>query len=110
VLAAVVWVSAGDLNPPPGPITPTQRTPIGVNTTPGDATSLFKIAARLVLSLETSPEVRAGLESISLRRRHSTSWGPARAALGLDGIRVNGRSTSRSEMARSLAGTARCVV
>jgi len=43
VLAAVVWVSAGDLNPPPGPIAPTQRTPIGVNTTPGDALSLFKI-------------------------------------------------------------------
>jgi parallel beta-helix repeat protein len=43
VLATAVWVSAGDLNPPPGPIAPTQRTPIGVNTTPGDATALFRI-------------------------------------------------------------------
>lgn len=43
VLATVVWVSAGDLNPPPGPISPTQRTPIGVNTTPGDPLSQFKI-------------------------------------------------------------------
>lgn len=42
-LATVVWVNAGDLNPPPGPISPTQRTPIGENTTPGDAFSVFKI-------------------------------------------------------------------
>ncbi len=42
-LATVMWVSAGDLNPPPGPIGPTQRTPIGDNTTPGDATAVFKI-------------------------------------------------------------------
>src|SRR3989304_4869431 len=47
LVLAVFWflrpVSAGDLNPPPGPITPTQRTPIGANTTPGDADSLFMI-------------------------------------------------------------------
>lgn len=43
VLATAMRVSAGDLNPPPGPIAPTQRTPVGVNTTPGDAVSLFRI-------------------------------------------------------------------
>jgi len=46
VLAGILVTSrvgAGDLNPPPGPIAPTQRTPIGANTTPGDALSLFKI-------------------------------------------------------------------
>lgn len=42
-LAPAMWVSAGDLNPPAGPIAPTQRTPIGANTTPGDAISQFKI-------------------------------------------------------------------
>ena len=42
-LATIFWVSAGDLNPPAGPIAPTQRTPIGASTTPGDADSLFKI-------------------------------------------------------------------
>src|SRR3990172_7801801 len=44
-VATILWVSAGDLNPPPGPITPTQRTPIGASTTPGDADSLFKITS-----------------------------------------------------------------
>ncbi len=34
---------AGDLNPPPGPITPTGRTPINASTTPGDGTALFAI-------------------------------------------------------------------
>lgn len=43
VLAPVVWVNAGDLNPPPGPIGPTQQTPIGANTTPGDALSVFRV-------------------------------------------------------------------
>ena len=43
-LAGAVWVRAGDLNPPAGPITPTQRTPIGASTTPGDADSLFRIS------------------------------------------------------------------
>ena len=43
VLAAIFYVSAGDLNPPPGLITATQRTPIGPSTTPGDVDSLYKI-------------------------------------------------------------------
>jgi len=34
---------AGDLNPPVGPVGPTQRTPVNANMTPGDADSLFKI-------------------------------------------------------------------
>jgi parallel beta-helix repeat protein len=34
---------AGDLNPPAGPVAPTQRTPINANMTPGDADSVFKI-------------------------------------------------------------------
>jgi parallel beta-helix repeat protein len=48
ILATGFWVSAGDLNPPAGPIAPTQRTPIGPNTTPGDADatpSSYKISA-----------------------------------------------------------------
>lgn len=43
ILAATWIASAGDLNPPAGPVAPTQRTPIGLNTTPGDADSFFKI-------------------------------------------------------------------
>ncbi len=50
LVLTVLWflrpASAGDLNPPPGPIAPTQRTPIGASTTPGDADSLFKITLR----------------------------------------------------------------
>jgi len=45
-VATAIWVSAGDLNPPAGPIAPTQRTPIGASTTPGDndgTPSLYKI-------------------------------------------------------------------
>ncbi len=41
--AAVSLALAGDLNPPAGPVAPTQRTPISANTTPGDADSTFKI-------------------------------------------------------------------
>ncbi len=51
-IAAGAWsASGGDLNPPPGPIQPTMKTldeveprvPIGPDTTPGDADSLFRI-------------------------------------------------------------------
>ena len=46
-LATVVWVSAGDLNPPAGPVAATgrfgPRTEISAAKTPGDADSLFKI-------------------------------------------------------------------
>jgi len=47
-VAAVLWAAAGDLSPPSGPIAPTQRTPIGANTTPGDndgTPSVYKISA-----------------------------------------------------------------
>src|SRR5438105_3055049 len=45
------WVSAGDLNPPAGPVAPTHKTltevepriAINATNTPGDANSLFKI-------------------------------------------------------------------
>jgi hypothetical protein len=43
-LAATAF--AGDLNPPVGPVAPTQRTPVNANMTPGDADSLFKITQR----------------------------------------------------------------
>ena len=50
-LGGVIWVSAGDLNPPAGPVTPTMKTltevepRIAINAvnTPGDAFSTFKI-------------------------------------------------------------------
>ena len=42
-VSAVRGAVAGDLNPPAGPIAPTQRTPIGPNTTPGDADASFVI-------------------------------------------------------------------
>jgi len=50
-VATVLWVNAGDLNPPPGPVASTMKTlsevepRIAVNSinTPGDADSLFKI-------------------------------------------------------------------
>jgi hypothetical protein len=42
-VGGVATVFGGDLNPPAGPISATQRTPIGANTTPGDADSLYKI-------------------------------------------------------------------
>lgn len=49
---AATNASAGDLNPPPGPVAPTHksltevepRTPINATTTPGDSDSLFKIS------------------------------------------------------------------
>lgn len=44
ILAGPRLTSAGDLNPPAGPIAPTQRTPVNANMTPGDADSLFKIS------------------------------------------------------------------
>lgn len=40
---AAATVSAGDLNPPVGPVAPTQRIPVNANATPGDADSVFKI-------------------------------------------------------------------
>lgn len=51
IVAAAMLVSAGDLNPPAGPVTPTMkgldwvepRTVISLDTTPGDADSLFRI-------------------------------------------------------------------
>jgi hypothetical protein len=51
VLAAVMWLNAGDLNPPVGPVAPTHktltevepRTAVNATNTPGDADSLFKI-------------------------------------------------------------------
>lgn len=51
IALAAVWITAGPLNPPPGPITPTlkplaeiePRIPINATTTPGDATALFRI-------------------------------------------------------------------
>jgi hypothetical protein len=54
IVAAGAWLtSGGDLTPPPGPIAPTMkpldqvepRTAISQATTPGDATSVFRIAA-----------------------------------------------------------------
>jgi len=54
VLLAVITTSAGPIDPPPGPITPTYktltevepRTAINLTNTPGDADSLFKITQR----------------------------------------------------------------
>jgi parallel beta-helix repeat protein len=43
LLAGAWFAGAGDLNPPAGPVGPTQRTPVNANMTPGDADSLFKI-------------------------------------------------------------------
>jgi len=51
VMATVVWLNAGDLNPPVGPVAPTMKTlvevepriAINATNTPGDADSLFKI-------------------------------------------------------------------
>src|SRR5262245_58582086 len=52
ILIIGVWIaSAGDLNPPPGPVTPTMKTLVEVEpriainnvNTPGDADSTFKI-------------------------------------------------------------------
>ncbi|HEY3246649.1 MAG TPA: right-handed parallel beta-helix repeat-containing protein [Phycisphaerae bacterium] len=50
-LATVVWLNAGDLNPPPGPVSPTMkpltqvepRIAINAMNTPGDADSVYRI-------------------------------------------------------------------
>lgn len=50
-VGGIIWVSAGDLNPPPGAVTPTMKTltevqpriAINATNTPGDASSTFKI-------------------------------------------------------------------
>ncbi len=50
-LGGIIWVSAGDLNPPPGPVTPTMKTlveiepriAINATNTRGDGTSMFRI-------------------------------------------------------------------
>src|SRR5438045_1078006 len=52
-MATVVWVNAGDINPPAGPVTPTMRTLdqiearviVNATNTPGDGTSTFIISA-----------------------------------------------------------------
>lgn len=43
VVGSILWVNAGDLNPPQGNIAPTGRTPILTSTTPGDSNTLFRI-------------------------------------------------------------------
>jgi parallel beta-helix repeat protein len=51
-LSGIIWASAGDLNPPPGPVTSTMktlaevepRTAINATNTPGDASATFKIS------------------------------------------------------------------
>src|SRR6185369_7398513 len=51
IVATVVWVNAGNLNPPAGPVASTMKTlsevepriPINATTTPGDADSIFRI-------------------------------------------------------------------
>src|SRR5262245_55623085 len=53
VMATVVWMTAGDLNPPAWPIAPTHKTltevepriAINATNTPGDADSFYRIAA-----------------------------------------------------------------
>ena len=50
-LGGIIWVSAGDLNPPAGPVTPTMKTltevepriAINAANTPGDVSSTFKM-------------------------------------------------------------------
>ena len=50
-VGGIVWVSAGNLNPPPGPFTPTMktltevepRTAVHAGNTPGDASFIFRI-------------------------------------------------------------------
>src|SRR6478672_5324618 len=52
VVATVLWVNAGDLNPPAGPVASTMKTlsevepriAINATNTPGDADSVFKIS------------------------------------------------------------------
>ena len=51
-LGGIFWVSAGDLNPPAGPVTPTMkpldevepRTAVNATNTPGDTDSSFRIS------------------------------------------------------------------
>jgi len=82
----------GDLNPPAGPIAPTQRTPLGANTTPGDADSTFRIGAggSYFLTGDVVGEVgKAGIEiaadNVSLDLSGFTLSGVAGS---LDGISV----------------------
>jgi parallel beta-helix repeat protein len=79
-LAAAVWLQAGDLNPPVGPIQPTMKTldqvepriPISTASTPGDADSVFKITQSGSYYLTGNVQGVAGKMGIEVVASHVT--------------------------------------
>lgn len=88
--------SAGDLNPPAGPIAPTHktltqvepRTPISAATTPGDTDSLFRITVSGSYYLTGNIAGVAGKSGIEI--------GVPDVTIDLNGFRLSGLSTSLS--------------
>src|SRR5437870_4522683 len=80
VLCTIVSLHAGDLNPPPGPVTPTMktltevepRTAISAVNTPGDGDSLFKITQAGSYYLIGNAQGAAGKTGIEVTASHVT--------------------------------------
>jgi parallel beta-helix repeat protein len=80
-----LWVGptgAGELNPPSGPIAPTDRTPIADSTTPGDAQAVHRI------TLSGSYYLRGNVTGVA--GKHGIVIGASNVTLDLNGFEVVG--------------------
>lgn len=120
VVGTVVWVNAGSLTPPVGPVAPTMKTlsevepriAVGAATTPGDANSVFRISTPgsyyAAADLEGEPgkygiEVEASNVTLDLNGFSLIGTAPT----SLDGVRATGaleNITVRNGVIRDFGG------
>jgi hypothetical protein len=93
-LGGIVWVSAGDLNPPPGAVTPTMKTlaevepriVVNATNTPGGEDSVFRIAASGSYYLTSNISGESGKHGIKIATDNVT--------LDLNGFTMTGHYES----------------
>ncbi len=103
ILSLATTAFAGDLNPPPGPIAPTGKTPILTSTTPGDVDSLFKITQPGAYVLRNNIAGVSGMMGIEIAANDVTVDLEGFALIGvagsLDGLLVSQLAASNITIA-----------